>query len=477
MSKKEPWSTAQILKATGGKLLSGNPESVFSGISTDSRTISGEELFIAIRGENHDGHDFITDAADRGRKGLIISDSKAGEQICKEWKNRGIVCIRVEDTVQALGALAAFRRKQTGVSVLAITGSNGKTTTRLMTAAILSKYYHTLSTSGNFNNEIGLPLTLLRLEPGHEWAVVELGMNHPGEIGRLTAICLPDVGVITNIGPAHLEGLGSVDAVARAKGELLAGMSSDTVAVLNADDPACMKLAARCTQEIITFGLCEEAQVRALDVKRKGMEISFILEISPEMAEVCLHTPASFMVHDALAAAAAAYGAGLSAKKIAPGLSDFRPAERRMNVFQTQRGIRIIDDTYNANPGSMKAALATLSDLKGKNRGIAVLGDMLELGKQSESLHKEIGMFCADAGIDRLFLTGTRPEHTAAGAKERGMEQQNIFTGSREEIIGHLKEILEPGDWVLIKGSRGMKMEIIPDTLRDWADKNPGKGN
>ncbi|MGE0084617.1 MAG: UDP-N-acetylmuramoyl-tripeptide--D-alanyl-D-alanine ligase [Desulfococcaceae bacterium] len=477
MSKKEPWSTAQILKATGGKLLSGNPESVFSGISTDSRTISEEELFVAISGEHHDGHNFIPDVVGRGGKGLIISGAKIGELFHKEWENRSVVCIAVEDTLRALGALAAFRRMQSGVSLAAITGSNGKTTTRQMTAAIISKYYHTLSTSGNFNNEIGLPLTLLRLEPGHEWAVVELGMNHPGEIGRLTRICIPDVGVITNIGPAHLEGLGSVEAVAHAKGEMLSSMSSDTVAVLNADDPACMKLAARCTQEIITFGLSEEAQVRALDVKRKGMEISFILEISPEMAEVCLHTPAAFMVHDALAAAAAAYGAGLSAKEIAPCLSDFRPAERRMNIFQTAGEFCIIDDTYNANPGSVKAALNTLADLKGKNRGIAVLGDMLELGKQSETLHKEIGMFCADAGIDILFLTGKQKEHAAAGAQERGMNRKQIFTGSREEIIKSLKEILQPGDWVLIKGSRGMKMELIPDTLRDWADKNPGKGN
>jgi len=477
MSKKEPWSISQILRATGGKLLSGNPETVFSGISTDSRTISGDHLFVAIRGENYDGHDFIPDAVERGGKGLIISGTKSGELICQEWKNRGIVCISVEDTVRALGALAAFRRKQTGVSLVAITGSNGKTTTRIMTGAILSKYYHTLSTSGNFNNEIGLPLTLLRLEPDHEWAVTELGMNHPGEIGRLTAICTPDVGVITNIAPAHLEGLGSVKAVARAKGELLDRMPADTVAVLNADDPVCMKLAARCTQEIITFGLSEDAQVRALDIKRKGMGISFILEISPEMAEVCLHTPAPFLVHDALAAAAAAYGAGLSAKKIAPCLSDFSPAERRMNIFQTQRGICLMDDTYNANPGSMKAALTTLAELKGKNRGIAVLGDMLELGKQSESLHREIGRFCADAGIDMLFLTGKQKEQVAAGAQECGMNPRHIFTGSCEEILACLKETLQSGDWVLAKGSRGMKMEIIPDTLRNWADKNPRKGN
>ncbi len=477
MSKKEPWSTAQILKATGGKLLSGNPESVFSGISTDSRTISGDQLFIAIKGEHYDGHNFVPDVADKGGKGLILSGEKAGELIRSEWKHRGMVCIAVEDTVRALGDLAAFRRKQTGVSLVAITGSNGKTTTRQMTANILSKYYQTLSTSGNFNNEIGLPLTLLRLDAGHEWAVVELGMNHPGEIGRLTRICTPDIGVITNIGPAHLEGLGSVEAVARAKGEMLSSMSPDTIAALNADDPVCMKLAAQSAQEIITFGLSEEAQVRALDIKRTGMEISFVLEISPEMAEVCLHSPAKFLVHDALAAAAAAYGAGLSAKKIAPGLSDFRPAERRMNVFETRTGFRIIDDTYNANPGSMKAALTTLADLKGKNRAIAVLGDMLELGKQSDILHREIGRHCAAADTGRLFLTGSQAEHVAAGALERGMEPQHIFIGSREEIIAHLKEILRPQDWILIKGSRGMKMEIIPDTLREWADNVPGKGN
>ncbi|MEZ4528009.1 MAG: UDP-N-acetylmuramoyl-tripeptide--D-alanyl-D-alanine ligase [Desulfobacterales bacterium] len=477
MAEKEPWSTAQILKATGGKLLSGNPESVFSGISTDSRTISGGQLFIAIKGEHYDGHSFVPDVAEKGGMGLIISGEKAGELIRSKWKHRDPVCIAVEDTVRALGDLAAFRRKQTGVSLVAITGSNGKTTTRQMTASILSKYYQTLSTSGNFNNEIGLPLTLLRLDAWHEWAVVELGMNHPGEIGRLTRICAPDIGVITNIGPAHLEGLGSVEAVARAKGELLREMPPDTIAVLNADDPACRELAAQSAQEVITFGLSEDAQVRAFDVKRKGMEISFVLEISPEMAEVCLHSPAKFMVHDALAAAAAAYGSGLSAKKIAPGLSDFRPAEGRMNVFETRREFYIIDDTYNANPGSVKAALTTLADLKGKNRAFAVLGDMLELGTHADRLHREIGMFCADSGIDRLLLTGPRSEQAAAGAMERGMKAQQIFTGSREELLAYLKENLQLRDWVLIKGSRGMKMELIPDTLRAWADNVPGKGN
>lgn len=466
MAKKELWNTAHILKSVGGILLSGNPDTVFSGISIDSRTISANDFFIAIEGEVHDGHLFTRDVIAKGVQGLMISEKKIGNLPCEEWKKQGISCIAVKDTIRALGDLAAYRRKSSGVSLVAVTGSNGKTTVRQMLSSIFSIKYRILSTKGNFNNEIGLPLTLLELEPEHEWAVVELGMNRPGEIRRLARICQPDIGIITNIGPAHLEGLGSLEAVARAKGELLEEMSSRGIAVLSADDPACTDLAEQTVQETITFGFAEEAQVKAVSKKRQGKNISFIMEISPEMVPVDLRSPAEFMISNALAAAAAAYGADFSPKMIARGLSYFRPVEGRMNIYKSSRGFHIIDDTYNANPASVKAALRTLALVK-QGRGIAVLGDMLELGRQTDSLHKEIGMFCAASGIEKLFLTGSFAETVAEEARKNGMNRSNICIAGKEEILAELKRILQAGDWVLIKGSRGMKMEVIPEGLKE----------
>lgn len=465
-----PWTTAEILEATGGDLLSGDLEHSFSGISIDSRSISMDKLFVAIKGDTHDGHSFTGDVIERGVSGLLIDRTKTHTLPGKEPTD-GIVCVTVNDTIKALGDLAAFHRKRSRAAVVAITGSNGKTSTRKMTAEVVSRRFSTLSTYGNLNNHIGLPLTLLNLSVDHKWAVLELGMNHPGEIKRLGEICSPDIGVITNIGPAHLEGLGSLDAVMHAKGELLEEIKPDGTAVLNADDPRLVHLAHYTSRKVLFFGRSKNARIRALSVKGTETGLCFALALPEERITVDLKTRAVFMISNALAAAAVGYLLGLTAGEIKDGLEKFKPVTGRMNILKTVRGITIIDDTYNANPDSMKAAINTLRSLKGNHTGMLVAGDMLELGEHAESMHRNIGRIAAGSDIAKLYVSGEFARIVAAGAMDENMDSGNIFTGTKEKILADIKYRLRPGDWVLVKGSRGMTMETIVQDLLDWANE------
>jgi UDP-N-acetylmuramoyl-tripeptide--D-alanyl-D-alanine ligase len=384
--------------------------------------------------------------------------------------------VAVSDTTRALGDLAAFHRARADVPLIAITGSNGKTTTRQMTAAVVARKFNTLSTIGNYNNQIGVPLTLLRLAPGHRWAVVELGTNRPGEIARLAQISSPDIGVITNIGPAHLEGLGSLDGVMREKGQLLDHLKAEGKAVLNADDRRVSKIAAetdRRKREVLFFGLSENADIRATAVNEKITGISFTLDLPQESLSVDLKVAGQFMVTNALAAAAVGHLLGVSPAEIKAGLETFEPIWGRMNILQTASGIHVIDDTYNANPDSMKAAISTLKSLRANNRSGFVAGDMLELGAQAESLHRQVGAWAATADINKLWVTGEYADAVAAGAKDAGMKSENIFIGSQEKILDSLKDSLKPGDWVLVKGSRGTRMDNIVKGIKEWAGVKP----
>ncbi|MBW2247812.1 MAG: UDP-N-acetylmuramoyl-L-alanyl-D-glutamate--2,6-diaminopimelate ligase [Deltaproteobacteria bacterium] len=463
-----PWTTAEILEATGGDLLSGDLEHSFSGISIDSRSISMDKLFVAIKGDTHDGHRFTGHVIERGVSGLLIERTKIHTLPGKEPTENGMVCVTVNDTIRALGDLAAFHRKRSSAAVVAITGSNGKTSTRKMTAGVVSRRFSTLSTYGNLNNHIGLPLTLLNLNVDHKWAVLELGMNHPGEIKRLGEICSPDIGVITNIGPAHLEGLGSLDAVMQAKGELLEEIKPDGTAVLNADDPRLLHLAHSTSRKVLFFGRSKNARIRALSVKGTETGLCFDLALDEERIAVDLKTPAVFMISNALAAAAVGYLLGLTAGEIKDGLEAFKPVTGRMNILKTGRGITIIDDTYNANPDSMKTAINTLRSLKGNHTGILVAGDMLELGAHAESMHRNIGKIAAGSNIAKLYVTGEFARTVAEGAMDQDMNPRDIFTGTKEQILEDIKYRLNPGDWILIKGSRGMTMETIVQGLLDW---------
>jgi UDP-N-acetylmuramoyl-tripeptide--D-alanyl-D-alanine ligase len=515
------WTTGEILEATGGKLLCGDASASvsmpsylssyskrgWSGISIDSRNISDKELFVAVKGNVHDGHSFVREVVRKGVCGLCVSEDfehavsapefshlidillsillkLAGTgDIFAEWGKKGVVCIAVKNTTKALGDLAAFHRKRCPASVVAITGSNGKTSAREMTVAVMRQRFHTLSPQKNFNNEIGLPLTLLELKISHEWAVLELGMNRHGEIARLTEICSPDIGMITNIGPAHLEGVGSIEGVMRAKGELIAGMKPGGIAVLNADDPGVLECGKRNAQcGIVLYSAAEtfsiqdalrqlgnrklSAFIRAFSVKAEAGGVSFMLSLPEAEFPVHLGTPGRFMVSNALAATSAGFLAGLSAREIKAGLESFRPVAGRLNLIRTDKGFHVIDDTYNANPASMRAALTTLAELRGNHRGIFVAGDMFELGNNSESMHRELGSFAAGTGISKLYATGRFAETLASGAVNQGMNARDIFTGTKAEIIAHLKSVLEPGDRVLVKGSRASCMEEITEGIR-----------
>ena len=465
------WTTADILEATGGEIICGDLDYGFSGISIDSRSISSDELYVAIKGEIHDGHSFAEDVIRQGISGLvpglIIDKEKVNSLPVNEWKKIKLICLAVNNTTKALGDLASFHRKRANVPVVAITGSNGKTTTREMTAAVVGQRFATLSSKGNFNNEIGLPLTLLKLDHGHKCAVVELGMNAPGEIAKLGEICMPDIGVITNIGPAHLKGVGSIEGVMHAKGELLDKIKAGGTAVLNADDHRVLHLAGNASTNVIFFGMSDEATSRAETIIETDRGISFTLVLPEETITIDLKFPGIFMVSNALAAAAVGYKLGLSAKEIKTGLEDFKPVGGRMNILHTGKGINLIDDTYNANPGSMEAALKTLTTLKKNNRGIFIAGDMFELGKHAEQMHEEIGALAAGSGISMLYATGEFAKTVASGAAGGGMKSKNIFTGSKKEILDDLSGRLRVNDWVLVKGSRAMEMEEIVEGLMD----------
>lgn len=466
------WTVDQIVHATGGSLLYGEPGRTFVGVGIDSRTIAVDHLFVAIRGTMHDGHNFVEQVVAKGVRGVIIEAETRVPLSHEAFRGVGAACVAVTDTTLALGRLARHLRDRFDMPVVAITGSNGKTTTRLMTAAVMAERFKTLSTQGNLNNEIGVPLTLFNLEVGHEAAVLELGMNHAGELTRLGKICRPTVGVITNVGPAHLEFLGSLEGVARAKAELIDQVCDDGSIVLNADDPLVAAMAHRAGgRRIICFGMSENAQVRASGIRSDGAGVEFDLVLPAWHVPVRLSTPGVFMVANALAAAAAGYAAGLSVQEIKSGLEKFSQIKGRLQVVHFGQGVHLIDDTYNANPASMAAALETLRMLRGAQPGIVVVGDMRELGEQAAVLHFQLGEKVAATGASRLYACGQYAADVAQGARKAGMADTLIFAGDKDTATADLLGRLEGGSWVLIKGSRGMAMETVVEAVRQWADK------
>ena len=452
--------------------MTGNMDTMFTGVSIDSRTVSPTDIFVAIKGEIHDGHDFIKEAVQKGVKCFLVSETDH-EELRNNENIQNVVFIRVNDTIKALGDMALFNRIRSKILVAAITGSNGKTTTRKMTTAVIGRRFSTLSSHGNFNNHIGLPLTLLSLKVEHRWAVLEMGANHPGEIAYLSGICRPDIGVITNVGPAHLEGFGSLDGVALAKGELLDHMAPAGVAVLNAEDERVAAMAGRASGKVLFYGTSKKADIRASNIVEHKLGSSFTLELPNEHISIFLKIPGSFMVLNALAAASVGYQIGLDAAEIKTALeNDFEPAKARMNILETEKGIHVIDDTYNANPDSMAGALKTLKSLRGQDRSVFVAGDMLELGEHAPVLHEKIGRIAADIKISKLYAAGSQAGKVAQGALAGGMSKENIFLGSKEEILYDLKKWLKRGDWVLVKGSRGMGMEQIVNGLKKETEQS-----
>jgi UDP-N-acetylmuramoyl-tripeptide--D-alanyl-D-alanine ligase len=457
------FTASDLASATGGRWI-GAPPAAASGVSTDTRAISPGSAFVALRGERFDGHDFLAEAARAGAACAVVAADRAA------GLPPGLPLLAVPDTLEALGGIARFHRRRFDVPVVGVTGSNGKTTTREMIAAILATRGPVLKTEGNLNNEVGVPLTLLRLGPEHQAAVIEMGMSHRGEIARLTAIAEPRVGVVTNAFPAHLEGLGSVDGVADAKGELYKGLPPDGIVVANADDPRMLRRALKSGRKVLTFaaGRDRKADVALLDVLEQGPEgISFLLGVGTKELTVRLPLVGEHNAVNAAAAAAAALALGCSDREIVRGLADVRPVGRRLRVDRLPSGVLLVDDCYNANPASMKAALRTVRQLAGSGRALAALGDMLELGAAEDDLHRELGRDAAAAGLSGLATFGPRSRLTHEAALAAGLDPASAFhTEDPHALAAFVRERLRPGDALLVKGSRGMKLERLVEALR-----------
>jgi len=450
----------EIAEATGGDL-SGDPEQSAAAVSTDSRTVAPGELFVPLAGERYDGHDFIDGAAERGVTAFLAE---------RRWLdgNRlpaGCSAVVVPDTLRALGDLAAWHRRRFKLKVVAVTGSNGKTTTKEMLARILAQTEPGLKTEGNLNNLIGLPLTIFRLTGRERWAVLEIGMSAFGEIDRLAEIADPQVGIITNAFAAHLETLESVEGVARAKGELFLRLKEGAVAVYNVDDPLISGCPTHSDVTRLTFGL-RGAEVSSASIKSLGKKgESFTLRLPDGEQQVVLSAHGRHNVYNALAAAAAAHALGVPGEVIRLGLEEFTPYDKRFQLEEVA-GVTLIDDSYNANPASMAAALATLQELGGEGRLAAVLGDMLELGEGSGEAHRELGRLAA-ASVEKLCLLGALAGETAQGARDAGLGDSNLLVARDHEELGReLADWLRPGDCVLFKGSRGMRMEKAAQAVR-----------
>jgi len=454
-----PFGVRDAIAWTGGRLVGGDPDTGFRGAGIDTRTIGADELFVAIRGERHDAHGFLSQAVSAGATGLIVDEA----YVAGGATPPPVAVIAVEDTTVALGALAAGHRAGFSGPVVAITGSNGKTTTKEMCHAILAVGAPSLKTRGNLNNEFGLPLTLLSREPEHVSAVVELGMNHRGEIARLTAIARPDVGIVTNVGTAHIGHLGSRENIALEKGDLVAGLGADGVAVLNADDPLVDAQAERVAARVLRFGLSGRADVRATDVRFDGDGAFVFTLIAPDgRSEVRVAGLAETTVPNALAAAAGALAAGADLAQVAEGLARFEQVAGRMACRRLPGGAHVIDDTYNANPQSMRAALESLARLKGSGRAIAVLGDMGELGDEADEAHRGVGRLAAELGVDALWALGERAGSVVDGALEAGAGADPCAAGrDHEQVALAIGADLLAQDWVLVKGSRAMQMERV----------------
>ena len=454
------FTTEEIARATGASV-SGGSGTTFADVTTDTRTIEKGALFIALKGERFNGEDFLQKAQEAGAAGVLISDG------CGKEKTEGLAIpvLRVPDTLKAYQQIAHAHREKFSLPVVAITGSNGKTTTKDLTASVLGASFPVLRTEANFNNEIGLPKTLLGLRDEHKAAVVEIGMRGLGQIEALAPIAAPTVGVVTNVGETHIELLGSIENIAKAKSEMVEALGEGGTAVLNADDPrvSAMREKAKKGVSVVTFGESENADVRGTEIVQDGMESRFTATFPDgKKQSYRLPLPGRHNISNALAALAVGYAMGLSPKAMAAGLE--APAMSGARFACEKRGdYMIINDAYNASPLSMSAAIRTMKEIA-KGRRVAVLGDMLELGDVAKEAHRHVGEELAKSGAEVLVTRGALGEEIAAGAEAAGMTEV-YRAASHEEAAAKLKEILRPGDTVLFKGSHGMQMDKIIELL------------
>ncbi len=444
------WLLSDIRDAIGGRLV--GADLAIAGVSTDTRAIGAGQLFVALRGERFDAHDFLDQAAAAGAAALLVSDAAR--------LPAGVPALVVDDTRLALGRLAAAWRARFAVPVIAVTGSNGKTTTKEMIATILRAHFGdaVLATRGNLNNDIGLPLTLLGLHAGHRAAVIEMGMNHPGEIAYLAPLGAPTVAVITNAQRAHLEGMGAMDEVAREKGSIFSGLAADGVAVVNADDRyAALWRQMAGAHAVRSFGIEQAADVHAA-VHQHGLETRLALTAPEGSAEFRLPVPGRHNARNAVAAAASCLAAGVPLAAVVAGLEGFAGVKGRLQKRRGVAGAVVLDDTYNANPDSVRAGIDVLAATIGHK--VLVLGDMGEIGEASGQYHDEIGGYAKSQGIDRLFALGDASQQAVRNFGDGARHFCNV-----DKLIAAVNKELGPETTVLVKGSRFMKMERVADAI------------
>jgi UDP-N-acetylmuramoyl-tripeptide--D-alanyl-D-alanine ligase len=460
----ENLSLAELVTAVKGEFLLGDPRSPVNAVSINTRTLRKGDFFFAVKGVNFDGHDFLKAAVEKGCYGLVVS--KKDIDIGNPFPAPPAI-VYVDDTVRALGDLAAYYRKKLAIRLTGITGSNGKTTTKEMLAAILRKKSPTLSNTGNLNNQIGLPLTLLNMTSEHRYAVIEMGTSFPGEIKRLASIASPDLGIITNIGQTHLEHFQTTENVFLEKRILVDSLPRESTAVLNADDPLLSALAEKLKDKAFTFGINNRADVTVRNVQMWPDKPKFDLVIEGKtVSNVKLPLHGRFNIYNALAAAAAAWKLGASPDEIKDGLASFVIPNMRMNVINLVSGVTLVVDAYNANPTSMHDALNAFIEAYPDKTKILVLGDMLELGKDAANEHQKLGDFINTLPLTQVLFTGTM----MAGAHKSVRDHRSRYFENKDDLTRELRSMLIPGVAVFFKASRGMHFEEIVDSLLTEGD-------
>ena len=460
-----PW----VASVTGGTPRPVDPDREFSGVSIDTRTLTPGDLFVAIRGQRFDGADFAGAAIDAGAGGIVVPRG-LGRNLAVESSGRPpVAVIEVDDTIVALQRLAQAVRRQSGTKVVAITGSAGKTTTKEVTGEFLAARYRVIRNRGNFNNHIGLPLSLIELRQRPEVAVVELGMNHVGEISTLVRVAEPEVRVWTNVGEAHLGFFPSVDAIADAKAEIFEGATPETLLVANADDDRVARRIPRFAGRVVTFGIDRDADVRATAVRSRGIE-GIDARIATPRGAFELTTPliGRGNLANVLAATAVAIELDVPLTAIAERAARLAPASRRGEVLSLANGVTVIDDSYNANPAATKQALEVLGGARDRARRVAVLGEMLELGDTSVALHEDVGRAAAVANVDVVIAVGGEAARALAdGAVAAGLDRASVlYVATSDEAADAAAARVHGGDLVLVKGSRGVRTDRVVDRLK-----------
>ena len=463
-------SIKNILEVTKGKLLVGNEEYVCMSYSKDTRTIKNGDCYIGIKGENFDGNLFWEKALENGASTVIVQNVEIEDKKLKKWADKNI--IKVEDTLEALYKLARYKRSLYNIPVIAITGSVGKTSTKDIVANVVSKKYKTLKTEGNNNNNIGLPFTILRLQD-EEVLVLEMGMNHFGEISLLASIAKPNICIITNIGTSHIGNLGSRENILKAKLEILEGSKKKAV-IINNDNDLLHKWYEENKEKynIKTYGIKEKSDVMAKNIILKEQSSKFMCKINEKEKEIIVPVGGEHFVLNALCAITVGEVLEIEDNKIKEGIESFELTKKRMDIIDLENGVKIVNDAYNASLESMKAALKVLSEFKEK-RKIAVLGDMFELGEFAEKLHKEVGKEVIKNNIDILIACGENAKYVAKVAKEKMNKEEVYYLENKEEIKSLLEKIVKNNDVILFKASNGMQFyKIAEEVVNIWKRKS-----